>query len=147
MGLQFYTIEHVSLQINLPIESALGQFNRMMRRILSALQSTQEAALGQQIPKAKPTEFTPVDISLDQDLEEAAAEFEKREKMKPAPVTSLALGNISKYAITGDDAEWESAIKDGTTPGSISLKSKKRPAKMTEEELERELEAPIKKKK
>ncbi|CAL4112336.1 unnamed protein product, partial [Meganyctiphanes norvegica] len=147
MGLQFSTVDHVSSQLVLPIESALGQFNRMMRRILSALQGSQETALGQHIPVAKPVEFTPVDISLSQDLEEAAADFDRGEQMNRAPVTSSKLGDLSKYAITGDDTEWENALKDGIAPGSISMKSKKRPAKMTEEELERELEGPTKKKK
>lgn len=74
LGLQLKTFEQVSQQLDVPIESVLGQFNRSIRRVLKAMTALQEAALAKHLPKTTQmlADFVPVSISLDQDLEEAA---------------------------------------------------------------------------
>lgn len=149
LGLQLKSFDEICKLVDLPVESALGQFNRAIRRLYKAMSSIQEGALAQHLPKSTTTlaEFTPVSISLDQDLEEAAKDYEQEaeKKGKNPPQDSKLLGNMRKFAIQGDDSAWQTALKEG--PNSmISVKSSKRPLKMTEEELELELECPDKKK-
>ncbi|XP_045597663.1 RNA cytidine acetyltransferase [Procambarus clarkii] len=147
LGLQLKSFDEVIKPLDLPIESALGQFNRAIRRLLKALSTIQETALARHLPKSTATlvEFKPVSISLHQDLEEAAKDYEDERKGKSLPVGSKLLGDIRKFAIQGNDTAWETALQEG--PGSIiSVKSTKRPASMTEEQLELELEQPTKKK-
>ena len=74
LGLQARTIDDMVKLMDLPVESLLGQLNRAVRRFLKALSSIQEAALAQKLPTAAATvaDFTPVDIGLEQDLEQAA---------------------------------------------------------------------------
>lgn len=74
LGLQLKSFDEVFKLVDLPVESALGQFNRAIRRLLKAMSSIQETALVRHLPKStvKLAEFTPVSISLDQDLEAAA---------------------------------------------------------------------------
>lgn len=71
MGLQLKSLDEVIKSLDLPVESALGQFNRALRRLLKAMTAIQEAALAKHLPKFN-TEFVPVSISLHQDLEQAA---------------------------------------------------------------------------
>ncbi|KAG7174649.1 RNA cytidine acetyltransferase-like 2 [Homarus americanus] len=150
LGLQLKSFDDVTKPLDLPIESALGQFNRAMRRLLKVMCTVQETALARHLPKSTATlaEFTPVSISLDQDLEDAAKDYdaEAEKKDKNQPVGSKLLGDIRRFAVQGNETAWEAALQEG--PGSIiSVKSTKRPAKMTEQELELELERPSKKKK
>lgn len=74
LGLQLKTFEQVSQQLDVPIESVLGQFNRAIRRMLKTMEALQEAALTKHLPKTTKmlADFVPVSISLDQDLEDAA---------------------------------------------------------------------------
>lgn len=74
LGLQLKTFEQVSQQLDVAIESVLGQFNRAVRRMLKAMTALQEAALTRHLPKNTKmlADFVPVSISLDEDLEEAA---------------------------------------------------------------------------
>lgn len=149
LGLQLKTFEQVSQQLDVPIESVLGQFNRAIRRMLKAMTALQEAALTKHLPKSTKmlADFVPVSISLDEDLEEAAEDYQQKEKKKEKmyPNAPELLGDISKFAIQNDDAAWEAALK-GAPSGVVSVKSNKRPATITEKELEMELENPKKKK-
>ena len=57
--------------LDLPDASALGQFNRALRRILSAMKTIQENSIAKHLPSAV-KEFTPISISLNEELESAA---------------------------------------------------------------------------
>lgn len=74
LGLQLKTFEKVSQELDVAIESVLGQFNRAIRRVLKVMSALQEAALTKHLPKSTKmlADFVPVSISLDQDLEDAA---------------------------------------------------------------------------
>lgn len=150
LGLQLKNFDEVSQLLDLPVESVLGQFNRAVRRVLKTMTALQEEALTKHLPKTtkKLAEFVPVSISLDQDLEEAAEDYEEKEKkrQKLLPQASELLGDISKFAIKSDEAAWQAALKGGSNT-VISVKSNKRPAAITEKELEMELEEPKQKKK
>ncbi|KAK8741134.1 hypothetical protein OTU49_002513 [Cherax quadricarinatus] len=150
LGLQLKSFDEVIKPLDLPIESALGVFNRAIRRLLKALSTIQETALARHLPKSMATlaEFTPVSVSLQQDLEDAAKDYDEmaEEQRKHVPVNSNLLGNIQKFAIQGNETAWKTALQEG--PGNIiSVKSTKRQAMMTEQELQLELEGPTKKKK
>lgn len=66
------TMDEVVALLDIPLESALGQFNRAVRRLLKTMTSIQEKSLAQHLPAPVVPEFVPVDISLDQDLNQAA---------------------------------------------------------------------------
>lgn len=74
LGLQLKTMDETIKFVDLPIESALGQFNRAIRRFLKAMCTIQEMSLARHLPKATAAlvEFTPVAISLDEELDDAA---------------------------------------------------------------------------
>lgn len=72
LGLQMKTMDNVVSTLDITLESALGQFNRAIRRLLKAMTSIQESSLAQHLPAPVVPEFVPVDITLDQDLNQAA---------------------------------------------------------------------------
>lgn len=148
LGLQMKTMDNVVSTLDITLESALGQFNRAIRRLLKAMTSIQESSLAQHLPAPVVPEFVPVDITLDQDLNQAAEDFERDQKKKEKlqEINSLIMGDVRKYRIQGDDRAWESVLEGGAG-ASVTIKSSKRTAKMTEKELENMLEAPTKKKK
>ncbi|KAK4317649.1 hypothetical protein Pmani_011271 [Petrolisthes manimaculis] len=147
MGLQLKSLDEVIKSLDLAVESALGQFNRAIRRLLKAMTAVQEAALAKHLPKFN-SDFVPVSMSLDQDLEQAAEDYEQeaQQKKKQEPIVKPGLlGSIRKYTIKGSEEAWQSALQEGNM-STISVKSTKRPAVMTEKELEDELTEPKPKK-
>ncbi|XP_076069468.1 RNA cytidine acetyltransferase-like [Oratosquilla oratoria] len=141
IGGQTQNFESVPSLLDLPIESALGQFNRAMRRFHTTLRGIQEQSFAQQLPRSlSPDHFTPVSISLDKDLEDAAKDYKEKTEKNHAQL----LGDISQYAIKVSEKSWEEALKD-RKGDLLSIKSDKRPKTLTEEELQKELETPSKK--
>lgn len=141
LGLQARTVDSMVKLLDLPVESLLGQLNRAIRRFLKVLSSIQETALALSLPTTTATvaEFTPVDVSLEQDLEQAEKDYGiSTKRSQQFSKTSLHhLGDLRKFAIQGDDATWEAAIQNSSE--FVTIKNNKKPKRLTEQELEREL--------
>ncbi|XP_064111307.1 RNA cytidine acetyltransferase-like [Macrobrachium nipponense] len=141
LGLQARTVDTMVKLLDLPVESLLGQLNRAIRRFLKVLSSIQETALALSLPTTTATvaEFTPVDITLEQDLEQAAKDYgiDAKRSQQLSKTSLHHLGDLRKFAVQGDDATWEAALQNSSEV--VTIKNKKKPKRLTEAELEREL--------
>jgi len=120
LGLQRKSIEEVETELQLPVAQALALFVKVIRKISKRLTDIQKAAIGATIPEASAApasrvdgerntkaDWTPVGISLDDELTEAGNDATKalREKQREM-IDSL---DLSKYAINTDSADWTAA--------------------------------------
>ncbi|KAK7070913.1 N-acetyltransferase 10 [Halocaridina rubra] len=148
LGLQMKTVDDMLKLMELPVESLLGQLNRAVRRFLKAMNEIQEVALARYLPSATTTvaEFTPVDITLATDLDEAAKDFEEdaKRKRKHDKKGPGLLGDLSKYAVQGDEATWVEALQK--KQDVVTIKNPTKPQRLSAAALERELAGPPTKK-
>ncbi|KIK34278.1 hypothetical protein CY34DRAFT_813025 [Suillus luteus UH-Slu-Lm8-n1] len=116
LGLQRKTIEEVEGELSLPVSQALALFVKVIRKITKHLVEIQKASIGADIPLAlptttsrvgdggEPTQWTPVETHVEDELNEAGDEATKvlREKQREM-IDSL---DLSKYAINDASADW-----------------------------------------
>lgn len=123
LGLQHKSVEQLEKEIDLPSSQLLGLFNRMIRKFVQVFTSIQEKAIETQMAKTKDVAMEPTVSSLNDDLNEAAKEFEERHKQDLEKVKDL---DLEEYRIRGDDEEWDQALKKGGNTAVVSIKSDKK---------------------
>ncbi|KAB7507756.1 RNA cytidine acetyltransferase [Armadillidium nasatum] len=136
VGLQYLSIDDVCKKSDLDPHSVLGQFHRTIKRMYKSLSDIHENYVAKEVEAEvgdNINEFTPVTLSLEQDLERTAYEFEN-------PVNPLPSVNFNKYAINIDEEEWNKISKGNKD--TISIKRNKKPRFMTQEEIDKEISQP-----
>ncbi|XP_029437928.1 RNA cytidine acetyltransferase isoform X1 [Rhinatrema bivittatum] len=124
IGLQHKSLEQLEKEIELPAGQLMGLFNRIMRKVVQVFNKVQEKAVEEQMQSAKEVVMEPTFRSLNEDLEEAAKEFQEKhdEEMK-----KLKGMDLSQYIIRGDEEEWSDVLKKaGQNASVVSLKSSKK---------------------
>ncbi|XP_029437929.1 RNA cytidine acetyltransferase isoform X2 [Rhinatrema bivittatum] len=132
IGLQHKSLEQLEKEIELPAGQLMGLFNRIMRKVVQVFNKVQEKAVEEQMQSAKEVVMEPTFRSLNEDLEEAAKEFQEKhdEEMK-----KLKGMDLSQYIIRGDEEEWSDVLKKaGQNASVVSLKSKKRMLEKSQKE-------------
>lgn len=122
IGLQHKSVEQLEKEIDLPSSQLMGLFNRLIRKFVQVFTSVQEKAIEAQMATTKDVEMEPTVGSLNDDLNEAAKEFEERHKQELEKVKDL---DLEEYRIRGDDEDWDQALKKGNT-AVVSIKSDKK---------------------
>ena len=137
IGLQRKNVDALQRELGAPASQLLALFNRSVRKVNKALRTVQETAAESFLAKTSQISATravagaadkmkPLQQSLREDLEEGSAKVaaEMQEKQK-----ALLEGvDLSRFAVGGDDADWEEALKGaGALGGSgiISVKGDK----------------------
>ncbi|KAJ0069238.1 hypothetical protein NL108_003160, partial [Boleophthalmus pectinirostris] len=110
IGLQHKSVEQLEKEIDLPSSQLMGLFNRLIRKFVQVFTSIQEKAIEAQMATTKDVTMEPTVCSLNEDLNEAAKEFEERHKQDLEKVKDL---DLEEYRIRGDDDEWDQALKKG----------------------------------
>ncbi|MCL7033706.1 hypothetical protein MKW94_001058 [Papaver nudicaule] len=127
MGLQNQNVTCIAEQLNLQREQILSNFFEVMNRFYNYLQNVAAKEIELTLPRLKKVEMLPHDISLDDDLNDAAKQVE--DKMKDESRGSLNPQFLQQYAIVDKEAAFEEALKHGAgkigAGGVISLKSTK----------------------
>uniref|UniRef100_A0A3Q1IY47 RNA cytidine acetyltransferase n=1 Tax=Anabas testudineus TaxID=64144 RepID=A0A3Q1IY47_ANATE len=120
IGLQHKSVEQLEKEIDLPSSQLMGLFNRLIRKFVQIFTSIQEKAIEAQMAQSKDVTMEPTVTSLNDDLKEAAKEFEERHQKDIEKVKEMAL---EEYRIRGDDEEWDQVLKKAGNTALVSIKS------------------------
>ncbi|MCL7050433.1 hypothetical protein MKW94_001859 [Papaver nudicaule] len=127
MGLQNQNVTCIAEQLKLTREQILSDFIKVMKRFYKYLHNVAANEIELTLPRLKKVEMLPHDISLDDDLNDAAKQV--KDKMKAEGEGSLDPQFLQQYAIVDKEAAFEEALKNGAgkigAGGVISLKSTK----------------------
>ncbi|XP_053141279.1 RNA cytidine acetyltransferase isoform X2 [Hemicordylus capensis] len=124
IGLQHKSVDQLEKEIELPGGQLMGLFNRIIRKLVQLFNTVQEKAVEEQMAATKEVVMEPTLKSLNEDLEEAAKEFQEKHKQDIGKLKDL---DLSQYIIRGDDEEWNEVLtKAGQKASVVSLKSDKK---------------------
>ncbi|XP_010217837.1 PREDICTED: N-acetyltransferase 10-like, partial [Tinamus guttatus] len=124
IGLQHKSLDQLEKEVELPSSQLMGLFNRIIRKVVQLFNTVQEKAVEEQMVATKDIVMEPTLKSLNDDLEEAAKEFEEKHKQEVGRLKEM---DLSQYIIRGDDEEWNEVLsKAGQNASIVSLKSEKK---------------------
>ena len=138
MGLQSKTIDDLEKELELPASQLLALYNKAIRRMVASLRAVLDEEVGSSLPQVADAEaatahMAPLADDLRDELDDGAKASLKAMQEKTAKRQESWLADdseLSRYAIKGSDADWESALegkaKGGATPKALSLKGEKR---------------------
>uniref|UniRef100_A0A8C0FUV3 RNA cytidine acetyltransferase n=1 Tax=Bubo bubo TaxID=30461 RepID=A0A8C0FUV3_BUBBB len=120
IGLQHKSLDQLEKEVELPSSQLMGLFNRIIRKVVQLFNTVQEKAVEEQMVATKDIVMEPTLKSLNDDLEEAAKEFQEKHKQE---VGKLKQMDLTQYIIRGDDEEWDEVLsKAGQNASVVSLK-------------------------
>ncbi|KAK3608505.1 hypothetical protein CHS0354_010355 [Potamilus streckersoni] len=120
MGFQHKSVEDLEKELDLPSSQILGLFNKIIRKVVQHLNKILEEDVEKQLIGRKEINLEPVKQTIDEELDEAAAEVEKQQKKELA---ILQHEDLSQYAIKGSEHEWVMVLTGEHKKGLISVKS------------------------
>ncbi|XP_041853106.1 RNA cytidine acetyltransferase [Melanotaenia boesemani] len=123
IGLQHKSVDELEKEIDLPSSQLMGLFNRLIRKFVQVFTNIQEKAIEAQMTATKDVTMEPAVRSLNEDLNEAAKEFEERHKQDLEKVKEM---DLEEYKIRGDDEEWDQVLKKAGNTAVVSIKSDKK---------------------
>uniref|UniRef100_A0A1A7XUM2 RNA cytidine acetyltransferase n=1 Tax=Iconisemion striatum TaxID=60296 RepID=A0A1A7XUM2_9TELE len=123
IGLQHKTVDQLEKELDLPSSQLMGLFNRLIRKFVQTFTSIQEKAVEAEMVTTKDVSMEPTVRSLNEDLSEAAKEFEERHKKDLEKVKEM---DLEEYRIRGRDEEWDQVLKTAGNSAVISIKSDKK---------------------
>ncbi|XP_062973484.1 RNA cytidine acetyltransferase [Elgaria multicarinata webbii] len=124
IGLQHKSVDQLEKEIELPSGQLMGLFNRTIRKVVQLFNTVQEKAVEEQMTATKEVVMEPTLKSLNEDLEEAAKEFQEKHKQDIGKLKDL---DLSQYVIRGNDEEWSEVLtKAGQSASVVTLKSDKK---------------------
>ncbi|KAL7992270.1 hypothetical protein Chor_016526 [Crotalus horridus] len=91
IGLQHKSMDQLEKEIGLPSSQLMGLFNRTIRKVVQLFNSVQEKAVEEQMAVMKEVVMEPTLKSLNEDLEEAAKEFQEKHKNEIGKLKDLDL--------------------------------------------------------
>uniref|UniRef100_A0A3P9PQ78 RNA cytidine acetyltransferase n=1 Tax=Poecilia reticulata TaxID=8081 RepID=A0A3P9PQ78_POERE len=119
IGLQHKPVDQLEKEIELPSSQLMGLFNRLIRKFVQVFTSIQEKAIEAEMVATKDVSMEPTVRSLNEDLSEAAKEFEEQHKKDLEKVKEMEL---EEYKIRGDDEEWDQVLKKAGSTAVVSIK-------------------------
>jgi N-acetyltransferase 10 len=123
LGLQQRELSDVEATLGLPSSQVLALFNKSMRRLHACLRASEEARVRAALPEPAPApDMQPLAVGVDEDLEEGAARVNAA--MREQQAALLGTLDMERYAIRGQDAEWDAALRGKGVPktGFLSVK-------------------------
>ncbi|XP_071369958.1 RNA cytidine acetyltransferase [Centroberyx affinis] len=123
VGLQHKSVDQLEKEIELPSSQLMGLFNRLIRKFVQIFSSIQEKAIEAEMVASKDVAMEPTVRSLNDDLNEAAKEFEEKHKQDIEKVKEM---DLDEYKIRGNDEEWDQVLKKAGSTAIVSIKSDKK---------------------
>ncbi|KAG7473754.1 hypothetical protein MATL_G00099190 [Megalops atlanticus] len=123
VGLQHKTVDQLEKEIELPSSQLMGLFNRLIRKVVQYFNSIQEKAVEAEMVASKDIAMEPTVRTLNEDLDEAAKEFEEKHKKEMEQIKEM---DLTQYMIRGDDEEWDQVLKKAGHTAIVSIKSDKK---------------------
>uniref|UniRef100_A0AAY4C927 RNA cytidine acetyltransferase n=1 Tax=Denticeps clupeoides TaxID=299321 RepID=A0AAY4C927_9TELE len=119
IGLQHKSVDELEKEIELPSSQLMGLFNRLIRKVVQFFNSLQEKAVEQDMIASKEVTMEPTSLTLKEDLDEAAKEFQERHKQDMEKIKGM---DLSEYMIRGGDEEWDNVLKKAGHTAIVSIK-------------------------
>ncbi|XP_077050614.1 RNA cytidine acetyltransferase isoform X2 [Siphateles boraxobius] len=123
IGLQHKSVDELEKAIDLPASQLMGLFNRVIRKIVQFFNTLQEKAVEAEMVATKDISMEPTAQTLNEDLDDAAKEFQEKHKTDMEKIKDM---NLSEYMIRGDDEEWDQVLKKAENTAIVSIKSDKK---------------------
>ncbi|XP_075995531.1 RNA cytidine acetyltransferase [Genypterus blacodes] len=123
IGLQHKSVDQLEKEIDLPSSQLMGLFNRLIRKFVQVFTGVQEKAIEAEMVESKDISMEPTVGSLNEDLNEAAKEFDEKHKQEVEKVKEM---DLDEYKIRGNDEEWDQVLQKPGNTGIISIKSDKK---------------------
>uniref|UniRef100_A0A4W5M962 RNA cytidine acetyltransferase n=1 Tax=Hucho hucho TaxID=62062 RepID=A0A4W5M962_9TELE len=123
VGLQHKSVDQLEKEIDLPSSQLMGLFNRLIRKIVQFFNRIQEKAIEAEMVVSKDISMEPTVKTLNDDLDEAAKEFQEKHKQDMEKVKEM---DLQQYLIRGDDEEWDQVLKKAGQTAVVSIKSDKK---------------------
>lgn len=123
IGLQHKSVDELEKAIDLPASQLMGLFNRVIRKIVQFFNTLQEKAVEAEMVATKDISMEPTAQTLNEDLNDAAKEFQDKHKTDMEKIKDM---NLSEYMIRGDDEEWDQVLKKAEHTAIVSIKSDKK---------------------
>ncbi|KAJ7422622.1 N-acetyltransferase 10-like protein [Willisornis vidua] len=96
IGLQHKSMEQLEKEVELPSSQLMGLFNRILRKVVQLFNTVQEKAVEEQMAATKDVVMEPTLKSLNDDLEEAAKEFQEKHKQEVMKLKEMDLTHEKK---------------------------------------------------
>lgn len=129
IGLQHKSVDTLEKELELPSSQVLGLFNRLMRKVTQCLNGIVESSIEQSLAPRKTVTMEPTATSLNQELEEVEKEFKEKQKKE---AEKMKLMDLSEFAISGNEQEWNDTLGKTKKLGTISISSTKEKRKPAE---------------
>lgn len=123
VGLQHKSVDTLEKEIGLPSSQLMGLFNRLIRKVVQFFNSVQEKAIEAEMVTSKDIAMEPTARTLNEDLNEAAQEFDEKHKQEMEKVKEM---DLTQYMIRGDEEEWDQVLQTAGSTSIISIKSDKK---------------------
>ncbi|KAG1944690.1 RNA cytidine acetyltransferase [Pimephales promelas] len=123
IGLQHKSVDELEKAIDLPASQLMGLFNRVIRKVVQFFNTLQEKAVEAEMVATKDISMEPTAQTLNEDLNDAAIEFQEKQKTDMEKIKDM---NLSEYMIRGDDEEWDQVLKKAEHTAIVSIKSDKK---------------------
>lgn len=129
LGLQHQSVDVIQQELNVPSNQLLALFNKAVRKFLNQVEQLMEKQLEEENANSKRLSevaaqsqaMTPTETTLDEEMREGAQAEKAKQQQKL--LDSL---NLMKYAVRGDDADWDNALAQAENGGAVvQVKSKK----------------------
>lgn len=123
VGLQHKHIDDLEKEIDLPSSQLMGLYNRIIRKIVQFFNTLQEKAVEAEMVATKDISMEPTAQTLNEDLNEAAKEFQDKHQKDMEKIKEM---DLSEYMIRGQDEEWDQVLKKAGHTAIVSIKSDKK---------------------
>ncbi|XP_055795341.1 RNA cytidine acetyltransferase [Salvelinus fontinalis] len=123
VGLQHKSVDQLEKEIDLPSSQLMGLFNRLIRKVVQFFNRIQEKAIEAEMVVSKDISMEPTVKTLNDDLDEAAKEFQEKHKQDMEKVKEM---DLQQYLIRGDHEEWDQVLKKAGQTAVVSIKSDKK---------------------
>ncbi|ETK83910.1 hypothetical protein F441_11247 [Phytophthora nicotianae CJ01A1] len=129
LGLQHQSVDVIQQELNVPSNQLLALFNKAVRKFLGQIEQLMEKQLEEETANSKKLAevaaqsqaMAPTETTLDEEMREGAQAEKAKQQQKL--LDSL---NLMKYAVRGDDADWDAALAQAENGGAVvQVKSKK----------------------
>ncbi|KAL3267287.1 hypothetical protein HHI36_011418 [Cryptolaemus montrouzieri] len=119
IGLQHKTFNELEQELELPSSQLMGLFNRSIRRVVKYFNSILEGEVEKTLAPREDVIMNPVAKSMQDELEEAAKQLQKKQKKE---LEKLKNENLMQFAIKGSEEEWGQILASKGKKTLISVK-------------------------
>lgn len=132
MGIQGKVVDTIGDELNMPGTQILAKFYDCIKKMTKKIMSVVENHIAETMPKCTPAikagdrgkgvengdKFTPVNISLNDELNEMEEQMSQKQK---SDLKAMKLDSFKEYKIKGNETEWSKAL-EGTQTHSMDKK-------------------------